>query len=328
MRPNYLHIAVAIALALVLTSCEESVSPILESDRQFTLFGTLDMASDTQFVRVIPIRPTLAPSAETPDVTFTSTELSSGRTEIWSDSLITFSDGSPGFLYYSPFRVRAGRSYLLEIQPNGSPLVTSAETTVPAQPVVTVLPEVIQSIISATESRLIVRQSVEWEGVLDEPFAAEVWYRFFRISDFTFRDIRIPYAPILRPMEPDGWHFDLDLKRDRDSLGAQIDLTPFIFLAGLGMTITVLDEDFVQPGGIFDPEVLAQPGTRSNVTNGFGFVGSVGRFSVEWLLADSTINTLGYNLMEPRRPHGRDWVPSWPAVPGSHSAGRPRSRPN
>ena len=40
--------------------------------------------------------------------------------------------------------------------------------------------------------------------------------------------------------------------------------------------------------------MLVQPGTFSNVENGFGFVGSVGRFSVEWLVADTTARTLRY----------------------------------
>ena len=49
------------AALLTLSACEEAVDPILDSDRQFTVWGTLDMNRDTQFVRVIPIRETLAP---------------------------------------------------------------------------------------------------------------------------------------------------------------------------------------------------------------------------------------------------------------------------
>ena len=88
---------------------------------------------------------------------------------------------------------------------------------------------------------------------------------------------------------------DLDLVRDRDTLDTMVSLNASTALAGLGMTITVLDEAFVPPGGEFDLETLVQPGTFSNVENGFGFIGSVGRFSVEWLVADTTASILRYN---------------------------------
>ena len=44
MRP--ISIAFALFVAFSLVSCDDSVNPILETNRQFTLFGALDMASD------------------------------------------------------------------------------------------------------------------------------------------------------------------------------------------------------------------------------------------------------------------------------------------
>ena len=64
MRSVYIVLALLIAFTLV--SCDEGIDPILETDRQFTLFGALDMAQDTQFVRVIEIRPTLTTPGEKP----------------------------------------------------------------------------------------------------------------------------------------------------------------------------------------------------------------------------------------------------------------------
>ena len=112
LMPNKcLVIAGAVALGGLLAACEESVSPILESDQQVTLFGALDMARDTQYVRVIPIRPTLAPSEDVPELSVRSVDLTSGQTRTWRDSLVNYADGSPGFVYYSPFRIRPGRTY-------------------------------------------------------------------------------------------------------------------------------------------------------------------------------------------------------------------------
>jgi hypothetical protein len=45
-------------------------------------------------------------------------------------------------------------------------------------------------------------------------------------------------------------------------------------LFSLRISMTVGSEDWNPPGGVFDPNVLVEPGTMSNVTNGFGFVGA------------------------------------------------------
>ena len=43
------------------------------------------------------------------------------------------------------------------------------------------------------------------------------------------------------------------------------------------------------PGGVFDADVLVQPGTLSNVENGFGFVGAGYRLSSTWIPLDTII---------------------------------------
>ena len=279
---------------LVLSACEESVNPILESDQQFTIFGTLDMQQDTQFVRVIPIRPTLETETGAPlNVTFVSTDLVTGEMLEWRDSTVQFASGSVGHVFYTALRIRPGHTYRIEVTPEGSSIVTSAETTIPEKPNAIVMPEDF-GFIFTTEVRA--RQQILWEGISEEPFAIEQWYRFFSVEDFGFRDVKLPYVPLNGPLEGQAntWEMDLNLVRDRDTLDTMIDLNESTALAGLGMTITILDDAFEPPGGQFDPEVLVQPGTLSNVENGFGFLGSVGRFSVEWLIADTTAIGLRY----------------------------------
>ena len=293
MRP-ILQLLCAVSLSLFLGACEESVNPILESDQQFTLFGTLDMELDTQYVRVIPIRPTLAGAERAPlNVTFTSTDLVAGDVITWRDSLVNFSDGSFGHVFYTPLRLRPGHRYRVEVRSPDSDIVTSAETTLPAEPQAVVMPEEIGFILT-TQVRA--SQQILWQGLSQEPYSIEQWYRFFTLEDFSFRDVQLPYVPLNGPVEgqADTWEITLNLVRDRDTMETFIELTESISLAGLGLRITLLDEAFVPPGGVFDPDVLSQPGTLSNVENGFGFVGSVGRFSVEWLLADTSAKALRY----------------------------------
>ena len=286
------YVLLIAALLCVLVACEDSVSPILESDRQFTIFGALDMDQDTQFVRVIPIRPQLESTDGTLDVTVRTIELQTESVQVWQDSVHTFDTGLVGHIFYAPLRIRSGQTYRLEVHPEGGDLVTTAETSVPTAPVATVYPETIEWVFT---TRLIARQRIVWDGLDRAPYDIEQWYRFLRISDYSYRDIKLSYDPVNSAVqgEEGHWEVDIDLVRDRDSLVTKVDPGPATPLAGVGLRITLLDNAFLPPGEEFDPEVLAQPGTLSNVENGFGFFGSVGRFSVEWLLADTTIRALG-----------------------------------
>ena len=40
------------------------------------------------------------------------------------------------------------------------------------------------------------------------------------------------------------------------------------------MRVHVGDENWISPIGVFDPDFLVEPGTFSNVDNGFGYFGS------------------------------------------------------
>ena len=87
-------------LAVLAAGCENTVDPFIETDRYFTIFGYLDTASDTQFVRVIPFRRDIGGSGDPNlDATVTSTELESGTLLPWRDSVITYADGSIGHVF-------------------------------------------------------------------------------------------------------------------------------------------------------------------------------------------------------------------------------------
>ncbi|MYF63545.1 MAG: DUF4249 family protein [Rhodothermaceae bacterium] len=297
----------------VLSACEDSVSPIIETDRDYTLFGTLDMARDSQFVRVIPIRSSITEAGDVLDVTVQSIELSTQQTFTWRDSIHTFDDGRIGHIFFAPFRIRPSQTYRLEIIPSDSEIITWAETTVPDLPETEVLDPTLERVLT---TRLDARQRVLWHGIDRAPFEVEQWYRFLSLSDFTYKDYQLSYAPISRPLagETDVWEMDKDLIQDRDTLSTKIELGAFYRLAGVALRITVLDENFVPPGGEYDRELLAQPGTLSNVENGFGLLASVGRFSVEWILPDSVARQIGYI------PLGNTAIPDpvWAAPPGTY----------
>ncbi|MCY4159916.1 MAG: hypothetical protein OXE92_08155 [Bacteroidetes bacterium] len=305
-----------ILLLGVLTACEDSVSPIIESSRQYTLFGTLDMARDSQFVRVIPIRETLTEEGQELEVNVRSIELSTQQTLEWRDSVHTFADGRIGHIFFAPLRIRPSNTYRIEILPTGGDLTTHAETVVPDKPRIEILDPTFEFVLT---TRLLARQRILWHGVSSAPFEIEQWYRFLSLADFTFKDYKLSYAPLSRALEgtADVWEMDKDLIQDRDSLSSKLDLNTFYHLAGIALRITILDDNFVPPGGEFDREILAQPGTLSNVTNGFGLLGSVGRFSAEWILSESHALELGYLPLGDVAPED-----IWKDPPGTYEVAR------
>ena len=173
-----------------------------------------------------------------------------------------------------------------------SPLVTSAETRVPRIPTISVGEETAVRHITSGGFFVTSTQEITWNGLEREPRQVEHWYRFLRTPRSAFTDVKFPFPPP-RDLQGDQLSLVINLAADKTALEDSLDIASTAFV-GLGMRITILDTRFVPPGGIFDPELLVQPGTFSNVENGFGFIGSVGRFSAEWVLKEESLHILGY----------------------------------
>ena len=296
LRSFTVNLILVSAVAISLTSCEETVDPILDSDRQLTLWGTLDMNTDYQFLRVVPIREVLdVRLAEYPEMEVISIDLDNGEQIEWRDSVVSFLGDNPGLLFYAPLRVVPTHTYRIEIRSPSLTYVTSAETTIPTIPEVEIFEERVTQTISGIGYFVSGFQDLTWSGVHQMPYQIEHWYRFLEFGSLGFRDFKLPYVPpnITHNVGASELDITLNLVRHRDSIQKYI-ILPQVRLVGMGQTITVLDEAFVAPGGEFNAEVLAQPGTLSNVDHGFGFVGSVGRFSIEWMISDSSAALMNY----------------------------------
>ncbi len=277
---------------LSMLGCEESVNPFIESERYFSLYGALNMSADTQYVRVDPISRNLFLDPGDPiDAIFRSIDLTSGDTLFWRDSLFTFADGSQAHIFTIPLRLRPGRTYRLEVvRSDGA--TTSAETTVPQALVAEVLPAVVNQ---TSPTSALVNQTVRWQGLTEEPYLVRTWYRFVASPEGPFSEILIEYPGTNRASNPgDGWDIVVNMNADRDSVSKKISRPDRLTLLGVGMNVTVLDDQFSPPGGRFDPEVLSQPGVFSNAENGFGFVGTIGQFSTEWVIDNDVARLLGY----------------------------------
>lgn len=280
-----------VLLVLVFGACDNTVDPFIETDRYYTIFGYLDTGSDRQYVRVVPFRQQIdAEDGEPLDAVVTATDLDSGMKYVWRDSVITFRDGSIGHVFVSDFRPIPGRTYRFEVE-RADGVVTWAQTLVPEAENAEVIPP-------AQFGTGPITQVVNWEGIDVAPFRVEVWYRFSEFPHSTpFKEFAVTYRgdEIGRKL-PDGWQVPVNLSEDAE------EIKPFVRdgspLLGIGMRLTMSDDFWRPPGGVFDEEVLVQPGTFSNVQHGFGFFGSVNQYAVEWVLDDRTIERL--DLSRPR----------------------------
>lgn len=282
----------ALLMLFLLSACEDSINPILQSDRYFTIWGTLDMVQDTQYVRVVPIRELVFADPNAPfNVTLTSEDLATGERVEWRDSLINFRDGSTGHVFYAPLRIRPSHTYRIEVHSLDHNVTTTAQTTVPDLPTPEVFPENVSNPIGGNIQGT---QQIVWRGISEQPFELLHWYRFLLNPVRPFRD-EVSLAEVSSSISSNGDALEvtLNLATDRAGMDEILEVKQHA-LMGLGMRITMLDSEFTPPGGAFDPEILVQPGTMSNVENGFGFIGSVGRFSVEWILEDQSMRILNY----------------------------------
>ncbi|MDX1531494.1 MAG: hypothetical protein R3362_08205, partial [Rhodothermales bacterium] len=102
--------------------------------------------------------------------------------------------------------------------------------------------------------------------------------------------------------EADGWHIDIALSADfrkiRDAVRGfgRYDLTYGIRLDSMEIRMIAANAEWDPPDGVFNPEQLVQPGTLSNVVQGFGFVGAGYRLEARWLPAPDVLRIAGFTI--------------------------------
>ncbi len=292
MRRFALLPSVALVLAAVtLSACETTVDPFIEDDRFFTVFGYLDTATDLQAVRVIALGRVIGTTSDEIDAVVSSTEIETGVTTEWYPERTTFADSSVGSVFRGPFRPIPGYSYRFDVVRSDGASAT-ATTTIPIATEI----QVDEPIVSTADAF----QRIFWSDISFRPFRLEVWYRFMGVhpSD-PFSNAAIVYDNTVYGGPKDGgWESLIRLTDDREKVSFALDVSPDagLTLLGIGARLTMSDDQWRPPGGIFEKEVLVQPGTFSNVDGGFGFLGSVNQFTAEWTLSPEITTRIGYSV--------------------------------
>lgn len=130
---------VVLLTALALSACDETFMPIEPSDLQFSIFGYLDASADTQWVRVMPIRPLQVTTPGPLAATVTLEHLGTGRVVELRDSVFRYAPnpdvGSDGIYlhnFWTTEPIEPGATYRFAATLDGS---------APSEAVVEIAPE-------------------------------------------------------------------------------------------------------------------------------------------------------------------------------------------
>lgn len=258
------------ALLVTLSGCDEIVDPPNEIEAYYTLWGAFDPEATTQAIRVVPISDTISTGSPTPiDATVYSVDLTSGAETMWRDSLIEFSNGSYGHVFLSDFQPAYGSRHRLFVERSDG-VTTEATLRVPPR-----VEPILQEPIDLPGD---VGYPVLWPGA---PQLNNISVSYF-LEDGGCNTLTLEteFQGEADPFEF-GWTTTQRLEEDAGPILQELDARPHAVLR-ITLRAEVAGSDWRPPGGTFDPEVIIEPGTFSNVERGFGFVGAAYTVSVHW----------------------------------------------
>ena len=292
-----------VASLVILGGCDQSIDPVVGDERPFTIWGYLDAHADTQRVRVFSIESRLGIDRSGPiDAAVISTDLETGEQREWTDAEITFADSSVGHVFWSDFRAEYERSYRLEVRRSDGQ-TTSAEVTIPPPVEVELVGErdrtVIPALIHGKPPNL-VDVSVIYDAITLPP--ANPWPPGTAPPPPVRLKVAVPYSGEQEPTR-DGWRYEIKLRRDFEVVKEEFSINclrdDLIALRRIDFRFLAADSQWDPPGGSFDPNLLIEPGTFSNVENGLGYFGGGYTVSTRWIPSDVILRTVGYRTSGP-----------------------------
>ncbi len=105
-----------VLIFLCLAGCEEDVAGPAGVDEPFSLYGVFNPRLPVQTVLVAPVEDLLAPgSVDALDAVVTSTDLGSGKTYVWRDSVAANATGQLDHIYWANFTPGYGSRHRMEV---------------------------------------------------------------------------------------------------------------------------------------------------------------------------------------------------------------------
>jgi len=262
--------------------CEEEITQVELTDNAFSIYGVINPLESSQAVRVYKIDRLLELTRPEPiDARVQSTDLDSGTMITWQDSLVQFQNGTYGHIYWAPFQAQHNHRYRLEVIRSDG---------VKAEVVTHVPPFSIAELQEHEINGYFVTQPVLWR---DAPHLINITLRYF-----TNVGVFVVKYHLDQTKEVGGQGVTVNFRDDtrRVFQTAIFYGVSEVILYNVKMDVVVTDENWDPPGGVFDADVFSEPGTFSNVVDGFGFVGSGYPTDFVWVPNDEILEELGFSI--------------------------------
>ena len=292
-----------VGVIIAVGSCDQTIDPIVGEDRPFTVWGYLDATADTQRVRVFSISATLGVDRSGPiDAVVTTTDLDTGEEKLWVDEVVTFPNGDVGHVFWSAFTAQHDHRYRLEVARSDG-AVSTAQVTIPPPVTVELVNArnavVVPAYIHGKPPNL-VDVSVVYDAITLPP--ANPWPPGSTTPPPVLVKVPVSYSGTEEPTD-DGWRFEIRLRRDFEIVQEEFVTRclpgDLIALRRIAFRFLAADAQWAPPNDSFDPNLLVEPGTFSNVTNGFGFFGGGYTVREEWIPTDVVLRTVGFRTQGP-----------------------------
>ncbi|MEX0747573.1 MAG: hypothetical protein WD275_06180, partial [Rhodothermales bacterium] len=208
-------------------------------------------------------------------------------------------------VFWAPFRAQHEHRYRLEVERSDG-AVSIATVSVPPEVEVVVEQNPFSPVAHAYiygDVPNLLNVEVRYEATNLPPLNA--WPEDRPVHPPVFLPVEIPYQDKGERIDG-GWHFRIDLKEDyllvRDAFLSACLLTggaPDIALRRVEFHFVSADSAWRPPNGVFDADVLVEPGTMSNVENGYGFFGAGKIFTERWTPPEAVRDGIGYKTDRP-----------------------------
>ena len=273
-----------LVLALVLGACDESVDVVLDTERAYTVYGHLSVRADTQAVRVYAIDQTIdVVRPKLLDARVMSRNLHTGEVYTWRDSVIQFGEHDFGHVFWARFRPDFEERHRLElVRSDGA--MSAVEVQMPPEST----PELVDPIITPG----FVQFPILWQNA---PRLNNI-----RVLYHTNRGMFTFEYPNDQERIEDGQVATVLVYADVREIFREIfrahGSTSDARLRAIEQVVLVSSGDWIPPGNVFSPDVLIEPGTFSNVENGFGYVGAGYEASFYYEVPDSVAIAAGFSV--------------------------------
>ncbi len=249
--------------------CDEAdFDPFEPSNRYFSVYGYLDAAADTQFVRVTPLRDSLLAGPGPLDAAVTLERLDTGAKTVWRDSLVRLAGGRLGHVFWSAERVVPGPTYRLAVtRSDGAASVADV-----------VVPDTIREVILSSGGGPGVPPTSQSITVSGAEHLADL--RLHLQLSGPSVGVTLAYLP-RASRTPDGLYIvGADVYADtQQALNGGDGVCPGLQSARVFVAATTPGwPDFAG----LDLETAALPDVNTNVEHGLGFVGGVAIKEVAW----------------------------------------------